>query len=210
MFRCAGGLCMERSKELLVGGERTVGTPLFEILEALSNAAINNRPGGKRNLPPLKFSFQQVTDFDAGLPTHACRNDHLVFVLDGNDGHRDEPCPVPRSGAWTSSFLIVPPFLPTPAPRANGACRLEPTRAHHPQPTTWAAPAPTGRNACVTGAGSRSIGWSVPGGCFSPASRGPRTSWSGSPEARPRRPPCGAGEKTSCPSQCGPSTPGRY
>lgn len=58
---------MERSKELLMASKRPVGTPLLEIHEALGNAPVNDRLGGKRNLPPFDPGFEPVTDFDAGL-----------------------------------------------------------------------------------------------------------------------------------------------
>lgn len=64
-----------------------MGAALFQILQRFSEPAIDQRLGGKRNLPVLYRGLQQIADLDVDLFANVLRNDDLELVLDGDNLH---------------------------------------------------------------------------------------------------------------------------
>jgi len=80
---------MKGCKKLLVGIERPVPSAGLEFLNAIGNPPIYEGLWLKYDSSFFSTRFQDVPDGDSDLFPHPLRDDDLVFVLDGNDGHFD-------------------------------------------------------------------------------------------------------------------------
>ena len=63
------------------------GAALGKFFQALRDAAIDNRFGFKDNHAIFRPRLKDVAHRDPNLLANPVRDDDLIFVFDGNDGH---------------------------------------------------------------------------------------------------------------------------
>src|SRR5207237_10389355 len=69
-------------------GKGSVDAALLEVVQSFRKGPVDNGFRREHNLALISLGFQKVPNPDPDLLAHALRDYDLVFILDGDDGHR--------------------------------------------------------------------------------------------------------------------------
>ncbi len=81
-------LFVERCQKLLVRGKRSEGVAGVKLGHAFSDTPVNDGSGLEDYFPFFGLRFEHIADgHPADSFAHVLGDHHLIFILDGNNGH---------------------------------------------------------------------------------------------------------------------------
>ncbi len=81
-------LAFESSQHFGGTREGPVDAALLEVVQSFRKGPVDNGFRREHNLAVIGMGFEKVADANPDLLAYALRDYDLVFILDGDDGHR--------------------------------------------------------------------------------------------------------------------------